>query len=143
MSEFQSDAVELEEREPSRIAYLSLYLVTALIVAGITWACLSQVDKIVVARGKLATTQPNLVVQALETSVIRSVHAAAGDVVKKGQVLARLDPTFTQSDVRSIADEDRFPRRKSKKIRGRAWGSRIRIALMPIRARRTTGSSAL
>src|SRR6185312_3373077 len=44
VSEFQSDAVELEEREPSRIAYLSLYLVTALIVAGITWACLSQVD---------------------------------------------------------------------------------------------------
>jgi len=99
VSEFQSDAVELEEREPSRIAYLSLYLVTALIVAGITWACLSQVDKIVVARGKLETTQPNLVVQALETSVIRSVHATAGDVVKKGQVLARLDPTFTQSDV--------------------------------------------
>ena len=77
---------------------MSLYLVTALIVACIVWACLSQVDKIVVARGKLTTTQPNIVVQALETSVIRSVHAAAGDVVKKGQALARLDPTFTQSD---------------------------------------------
>jgi hemolysin D len=99
VSEFQSDAVELEEREPPRIAYLSLYLTTALIAAAIVWACLSQVDKIVVARGKLITTQPNLVVQALETSVIRSVQVAAGDVVKKGQVLARLDPTFTQSDV--------------------------------------------
>ena len=98
VSEFQSDAIELEEREPPRIAYLSLYLVTALIVACIVWACLSQVDKIVVARGKLTTTQPNIVVQALETSVIRTVHAAAGDVVKKGQALARLDPTFTQSD---------------------------------------------
>ena len=99
ISEFQSDAVELEEREPPRIAYLSLYLVTALIVACIVWACLSQVDKIVVARGKLTTTQPNIVVQALETSVIRSVQVAVGDVVKKGQVLGRLDPTFTQADL--------------------------------------------
>ncbi len=129
VSEFQSDAVELEEREPPRIAYLSLYLVTALIVAGIVWACLSQVDKIVVARGKLMTTQPNLVVQALETSVIRSVHVAAGDVVKKGQVLARLDPTFTQSDVDQLQAKVDGLDAKVKEIRGGAWKSRIRIAL--------------
>ena len=98
-SEFQSDAVELEERDPARVAYLALYLLSALIVAGIAWACLSQVDKIVVGRGKLVTAQPNVVVQALETSVIRSLDVAAGDFVKKGQILARLDPTFTQSDV--------------------------------------------
>ena len=98
-SQFQSDAVELEEREPWRIAYLSLYLVSALILASIIWASVSQIDKIAVARGKLVTTQPNLVVQALETSVIRFVYVAAGDEVKKGQILARLDPTFTQSDV--------------------------------------------
>src|SRR5689334_13184106 len=42
---------------------------------------------------------PNLVVQPLETSVIREIHVAVGDLVHKGDVLATLDPTFSQSDV--------------------------------------------
>lgn len=99
ISEFQSDAVEIEERVPPKIAFLTLYLLALLIIAAITWAWLSSVDKIVVAPGKLITTQPNVVVQPLETSVIRAVEVAVGDTVRKGQTLARLDPTFTQSDM--------------------------------------------
>ena len=54
---------------------------------------------IVTAQGKLITTRPNLVVQPLETSVIREIHVRAGDVVNRGDVLATLDPTFSQADL--------------------------------------------
>src|SRR5260370_5297230 len=70
ISEFQSDAIEIEERPPPRFARITLYVIAALIVAAITWASLATLDKVVTAKGKLLTTQPNLVVQPLETSVI-------------------------------------------------------------------------
>lgn len=98
-AEFQSDAIELETKPPPRIARLTLYGVTALIASAITWASLSYVDEIVTAQGKLVTTQPTIIVQPLETSIIRSINVAAGDIVKKGQTLATLDATFSQADV--------------------------------------------
>ena len=102
VSEFQPDAVALEERAPARLAFATLYLLTLLLAAVVVWATVSHVDKIVVSRGKLINTKPNLVVPPLETSVIRSIDVAVGDVVKKGQTLALLDATFTQSDVEQL-----------------------------------------
>jgi hemolysin D len=99
VAEFQSDAIEVEERTPPRFARLTLYCVVALILAAVGWAAGSQVDMIVTAQGKLITTRPNLVVQPLETSVIREIHVRAGDVVNRGDVLATLDPTFSQADL--------------------------------------------
>jgi HlyD family secretion protein len=99
VGQFQSDAIEIEERTPPRIARLTLYSVVALIGAAVTWASVSHVDMIVTAQGKLTTTRPNLVVQPLETSVIREIHVRAGDVVNRGDVLATLDPTFSQADL--------------------------------------------
>src|SRR5690242_11888823 len=90
ISEFQSDAVEIEERSPPRITRITLYLVGILIAAAVTWASLSTVDEIVMGQGKLITIRPNLVVQPLETSVIREIHVAVGDVVHRGQALATL-----------------------------------------------------
>ena len=97
--EFQSDAIEVENRTPPRIARATLYCVLALVLTAIGWAVGSQVDMIVTAQGKLITTRPNLVVQPLETSVIREIHVRAGDRVNRGDLLATLDPTFSQADL--------------------------------------------
>ena len=98
IAEFQSDAVEVEQRSPPRLARLTLYFLLALIATAIAWASVSQVDMIVTAQGKLVTLKPNLVVQPLETSVIREIHVKLGDRVNKGELLATLDPTFSQAD---------------------------------------------
>lgn len=99
IAEFQPDAVELEERIPPGTARMALYGVTALIGAAVLWASLSSIDEVVVAPGKLVTTEPTIIVQPLETSIIRSIEVRTGDVVRAGQTLATLDATFSQSDV--------------------------------------------
>ncbi|MGO8641859.1 HlyD family type I secretion periplasmic adaptor subunit [Rhizobium ruizarguesonis] len=99
IAEFQSDAVELEERAPPRVARMTLYCVTALIALAIIWASVSSIDEVVIAPGKLVTTQPTIVVQPLETSIIRTIEVKAGEVVHAGQTLATLDATFSQADV--------------------------------------------
>lgn len=98
IAEFQSDAVELEERAPPKIARLTLYGVASLIAAAVLWASISSIDEVVVAPGKLVTTQPNIILQPLETSVVRSIHVTTGEAVSAGQVLVTLDATFSQSD---------------------------------------------
>ena len=45
IAEFQSDAVELEERIPPKIARMALYGVTALITTAIVWASVSRSTK--------------------------------------------------------------------------------------------------
>jgi HlyD family secretion protein len=96
--EFQPDAVELEQRPPPRLARMTLYGILFFVACAITWASLSSIDEIVVAPGKLITTRPMLVVQPLETSVIRTIDVKVGDTVHAGQTLATLDPTFATAD---------------------------------------------
>ena len=98
-AEFQPDAIEIEERQPPKLARATLYVVIALITASVTWASVSHVDEVVTASGKLISTAPHIVVQPLETSIVRTLDVAVGDVVRKGQVLAQLDPTFSQADL--------------------------------------------
>nr|WP_249139677.1 HlyD family type I secretion periplasmic adaptor subunit [Bradyrhizobium ottawaense] len=102
VAQFQSDAAEIEQQTPPRVGRITLYCVVALIAAAITFACVSRVDVIVTAQGKLITTRPNLVVQPLETSVIREIRVKAGDAVNRGDVLAVLDPTFSQADLAQL-----------------------------------------
>ncbi|UWU89996.1 HlyD family type I secretion periplasmic adaptor subunit [Bradyrhizobium sp. CB1015] len=87
---------------PPRVGRITLYCVAALIVAAIIFACVSHVDMIVTAQGKLITMHPNLVVQPLETSVIREIRVRAGDSVNRGDVLAILDPTFSEADLAQL-----------------------------------------
>jgi hemolysin D len=105
VTEFQSDAIEVENRAPPRIARVTLYCTLALILTAIGWAAGSQVDMIVTAQGKLVTTRPNLVVQPLETSVIREIHVKPGDRVNQGDLLATLDPTFSQADLDQLSSK--------------------------------------
>jgi hemolysin D len=82
---------------------LVLWLMLGLLAVAALWLTLARVDIIVSAGGRLAPGDSEIVVQPLETSVVRKVMVHMGDVVKKGAVLAVLDPTFTQADVTELA----------------------------------------
>ena len=77
---------------------LVLWLLVALIAAGAAALAVAKVDIIVAANGRVVTSESEIVIQPIETSVVRSVRVKMGDSVKKGEVLATLDPTFTEAD---------------------------------------------
>jgi len=94
---FQPDAAMIEETPLPPAARSAIYLVTGLLVTAVLWATFSHVDRVVTARGKLVTIDPLIVMQPLETAIIRTINVGVGDTVKAGAVLATLDPTFTES----------------------------------------------
>jgi HlyD family secretion protein len=75
-----------------------LWLMALLFAAGAAALALARVDIVVSANGRLVTIDSEIVVQPLETSVVRSIDVRMGDRVTKGQVLATLDPTFSAAD---------------------------------------------
>src|SRR5215471_3278290 len=77
---------------------LLLWLMAALIGLAAIGLSIAHVDMVVAANGKTITSDVEIVVQPLETSVVRSVAVKPGDRVAAGTVLATLDPTFTESD---------------------------------------------
>lgn len=100
--DFLPDADEIERRPYPRAARLTLHLLALALGGFLIWAALSEVDQFVVARGRLVTPLPNIVVQPLETSIIQSIDVRIGQVVKKGERLATLDPTFAEADAAEL-----------------------------------------
>jgi hemolysin D len=96
--EFMSDPDAIEQRPLGGVTRGVLSLMSAMILTAILWASFSQIDEIVVAPGRIVSSTPNLVVQPLDTSVVDSIDVRAGQIVKAGQQLAALDPTFTGAD---------------------------------------------
>jgi hemolysin D len=96
--EYLPDADEIERSPVPWLARVTLHVLLATFVAFGVWATYSQLDKVVVARGRLINPLPNVVVQPLETSIVQSVNVRVGQVVKKGESLAALDATFVQAD---------------------------------------------
>lgn len=96
---FQKDTEAIQNAPDPFLARITLHLLALFVIGLITWASLSYLDKIVASQGKIISTEPNVMVQPLEMAAIKQVLVRAGDVVHRGQVLATLDPTFTQADV--------------------------------------------
>jgi HlyD family secretion protein len=78
-------------------------MVTALFASCVLAMGLIKVDKVVTAPGKVVSQAATIVVQPFETAIVRSIEVREGQVVRAGDVLARLDPTFAAADVGALA----------------------------------------
>lgn len=124
--DFLPDADALERRRLPAGFTATLYLLVGLVAAAVLWASLCELDIVVTARGRLVTQSPNIVVQAFETAQITSLDVRAGQVVRKGQVLAVLDPTFVSADQTQARDRlaslDAELHRLEQEQAGQAYG---------------------
>jgi len=99
---FRDDFTETDEFALPSWSRSSLYVLTSFFIIILCWACISKIDKIVKAQGKLITTGQEIVVRPLVDSIVKSIDVRVGQVVKKGQKIVTLDPTFAQSDLAQV-----------------------------------------
>ena len=65
-------------------------------------SALFPIDMVVSGAGRVVSLQATNVVQPLETAIVRAINVREGQNVHAGEVLARLDPTFSGADVSAL-----------------------------------------
>lgn len=98
-AEFQPDAIYLEHQNPGFPLHIVWYSILFLLALGLIYACVTEIDKVVVAEGKIVTTRPPLTIKPLERTVVKKVHVLTGAKVKKGDLLISFDPTFNKAEL--------------------------------------------
>jgi hemolysin D len=103
--EFHSPSTAVLSEPVPRTARGVVWIVGATVGSLLLAIGLIKVDRVVSARGEVVSRFPVLVVQPLETAIVREINVHVGEQVRAGQVLARLDPTFAAADLGALASQ--------------------------------------
>jgi HlyD family secretion protein len=107
--EFFSPSQALLARRPLRLADNVVAIIGTMFLTIFLLFFLLNLDRIAEGQGKVISMVPETVVQPLNTGVVKTIAVNAGDVVRKGQLLAQLDPTFASADnTMAVEQLDRY-----------------------------------
>lgn len=84
--------------EPAKAARILLYVIVGLVVLTFAWAAIARLDRITRGEGRVVPSNQLQEVQYLEGGIVEEILVSAGEPVKAGQILVRLDPTQFNAD---------------------------------------------
>jgi hemolysin D len=103
--EYQSPSTAIVNAPIPRVARGISWTVGTMVLACFAAMSIIKVDKVVTAQGKVIARAPTIVVQPLETAIVRAIEVHEGEDVRAGQILARLDPTFAAADLEALKSQ--------------------------------------
>ncbi|WP_336961452.1 HlyD family efflux transporter periplasmic adaptor subunit [Sphingobium aquiterrae] len=74
-------------------------VIVAFFAAMLLWAFFADLDEVSTGTGRVVPTMREQVIQSLEGGILTRMEVRQDDIVQPGQILARLDPTMTESNV--------------------------------------------
>ena len=109
LMEFYSPSAALSATPVKPAARSTVMIIGSLVLVVFFLFGVVSVDRIAVASGKIISMTTESVVQPLNTSIVKTIAVSVGDIVRKGQLLAQLDPTLTTADNTAALDQvDRY-----------------------------------
>ena len=87
--------------KPKTLSNLLLWLIVAFVVIFIVWASVVKLDRTVHAPGRIVPSGRLQVLSNLEGGIVSQIMVHAGDLVRRGQPLVRLDPTQASAELGS------------------------------------------
>lgn len=100
--EFLPPSVEILEKPPSPGGRVLIYVIISLFVIALAWACIGEIDEVVVAEGKVIPSGYTKTLQSEDKGIVSKINVKNGDHVTEGQVLMTLDPTYTEADLNTL-----------------------------------------
>ena len=102
---FSPAMLALQSAAPSPLPRTVLWTLVLLVGCTVAWATFGRLDVVSVAEGKLVPHSYLQVSQPADGGIVRNILVSEGQLVEAGQVLARLDPQFSESDSRQIQND--------------------------------------
>ena len=87
------------EKIVGRTGDIILATIALFLVIFIIWANLATLEKVIRGEGKVVASDKNQVIQNLEGGIVKEIYVRAGDIVKKGQALLKLDDMVYSSEL--------------------------------------------
>ncbi|BCH11902.1 HlyD family type I secretion periplasmic adaptor subunit [Mesorhizobium sp. 131-3-5] len=87
------------EDRPPLFASASLFIIGALFVSSVAWASFAEVDEIARGEGKVIPASKTQIIQASEPGVVQEIAVKIGQIVKKNDLIIRLDNTMNTSSL--------------------------------------------
>ena len=105
--EFQSPTAAVIATPLPVMARSTTQLLAGLIVILLIIASTMKLNEEVPGTAVLTSTAPDFSVQAFNSSsILRDITVSPGQLVRKGQVVARLDPTYAQADLQGLTAQE-------------------------------------
>lgn len=100
---FESETAAVFVRTAPASEHTILYVLSAMVIVAFGLMAVIKLDRVVTSvQGKIVPTAGSLYVSPFDTGIVRKINVKVGQVVRKGQPLATLDPTFTQADLSQL-----------------------------------------
>lgn len=105
LAAFLPAALEIQEAPPNPIARWLAWSLLCLMLIGIVWAAIGQLNIVASAEGKIIPSSRVKQIQALQKSAVKHILVSEGEMVSKGQALVELDATATLADQHRLSGE--------------------------------------
>ena len=112
-------SLKRNERKTSAI----IWLCTAALVIFFVWAHFAILDEVTVGTGKVTPSSRAQVIESLDGGIVNQLNVHEGDIVDKGEIIARLDPTRFQSNFGEAAAKARTLRASAERLRAELTGA--------------------
>ena len=115
-ADFHAPLEQIELRAPPPLGRAVLWTFLVFLAVLLAWAAFGRLDIVAVAEGKLVPQSYLKIVQPAEGGVIKEILVREGERVAEGQVLMRMDPTFSDADGKSVLAEVQHHRLALRRI---------------------------
>lgn len=105
LAEFMPAALELQESPPNPLVRWLAWVLIALFVLTLIWACIGKVDVVSSAEGKIIPSSRVKQIQPLTKGFVKVIHVKEGQFVNQGDALIELDRTITAADQSRMQQE--------------------------------------
>jgi HlyD family secretion protein len=100
--EYQWPSTAIVNAKTPILARNIIWIVASMVVSLVVLAGLIPIDRVITSRGIVVSQSRTILVQPLETAIVRSIEVREGQEVHAGQLLARLDATFASADLAAL-----------------------------------------
>ena len=107
---------------PASASNVLLWGILGFVVLFFIWAALTELDRTVRGQGRIIPSSQLQVVSNLEGGIVEQILVRTGQIVTKGQLLIRLDPTATGSEFSSNQSQFNALRARIARLEGEVSG---------------------
>ncbi|UVE64003.1 HlyD family efflux transporter periplasmic adaptor subunit [Burkholderia pyrrocinia] len=119
---YMSDIREALLVRSSAGAQAILYVVAVVLGAGLVWAHFARVEEVTRSDATVVSPSREQWIQSLEGGIVQAVAVHEGEVVEKGQLLAKIDPVRAASSYREVLTKTLDLKANVSRARAEAYG---------------------